>query len=549
MRVALYARYSNDRQNERSIEDQFAVCRRHAAARGWTVVATFSDAAISGAAMANRPGILALLAAAAAGDFDRVLVEDTDRLARDREHDAHIFKRLTFARVIISTLTSDHVTAIESTFKGLMNELYLVNLSQKTSRGMRANAELGLATGSRLYGYRSEPGGVMAIVEAEAEVIRRIFDRYAAGDSAREIAAVLNLEGVPGPRGRQWNASTINGSRQRANGILNTELYAGVKVWNRMDVRKDPVTGARIPVMKPVAEWRRTPAPALRIVAEAAWDQARARKAAEGALRPHQLANRRRPGIFAGLLKCGRCGASYTTYNDGRLTCTGHRERGDAACTNRRVVRRAEIEERVLEGLRTRLLTPEAVAAYVRAYHAAWMAEAAQAVDRRAPLERRKGELHRSIERIVDAVCAGSASPAVLERLQVQEAEKAALEAQIAALDAQAEPRPITLHPGAASRYAAIVASIQANLAEISADPTDDAARALVDAVRALVTRIDIEPLSNARGADIAITLHGDLARFLEPPEQMGTRSRRLMVAGASFTQAPTLAGFVLRVA
>ena len=26
MRVALYARYSNDRQNERSIEDQFAVC-------------------------------------------------------------------------------------------------------------------------------------------------------------------------------------------------------------------------------------------------------------------------------------------------------------------------------------------------------------------------------------------------------------------------------------------------------------------------------------------------------------------------------------------
>ena len=54
MRAALYARYSSERQNERSIEDQLAVCRRHAEGRGWSVVATFSDAAISGAATAVK---------------------------------------------------------------------------------------------------------------------------------------------------------------------------------------------------------------------------------------------------------------------------------------------------------------------------------------------------------------------------------------------------------------------------------------------------------------------------------------------------------------
>ena len=123
MRAALYARYSNDRQNERSIEDQFAVCRRHAEARGWTIVATFSDAAISGSAMANRPGLQTLLAASAGGAFDLVLVEDEDRLARNLEHQANVFNRLKAAGVAIATLASDKIGLLEVGLKGGMAEL------------------------------------------------------------------------------------------------------------------------------------------------------------------------------------------------------------------------------------------------------------------------------------------------------------------------------------------------------------------------------------------------------------------------------------------
>ena len=159
MRTALYARYSSERQNERSIEDQLAVCRRHADSRGWGVTATFSDAAISGSAMANRPGLQDLLASAAAGQFDLVLVEDEDRLARNLEHQANIYNRLKHSGVAIATLGSDKIGILEVGLKGVMAELYLVNLGQKTKRGMRANAEAGLATGSRLYGYLSQPGG------------------------------------------------------------------------------------------------------------------------------------------------------------------------------------------------------------------------------------------------------------------------------------------------------------------------------------------------------------------------------------------------------
>jgi DNA invertase Pin-like site-specific DNA recombinase len=53
MRVAIYARFSSDLQDIRSIADQLALAREHAARQGWHVVAEFTDAAISGASMAK----------------------------------------------------------------------------------------------------------------------------------------------------------------------------------------------------------------------------------------------------------------------------------------------------------------------------------------------------------------------------------------------------------------------------------------------------------------------------------------------------------------
>ena len=528
MRVALYARYSDDRQNERSIADQVEILTRHCAARGWTVSAVFTDAAISGAAMANRPGVLSMLEAVAGGAFDRVLVEDTDRLARDREYDAHIYKRLTWANVILSTLTSDVVTPMESTFKGLINEDFLRGLSQKTKRGMHSNAEKGLATGSRLYGYRSAPGGETGIVAEEAEVIRRIFRTYAAGDTARDIATALNREAVPGPRGGAWNASTINGTRQRANGILNTDLYAGVKVWNRMDVRKHPVTGKRTPLIRPREAWRTVAVPHLRIVPEDLWETVRARKAADGTFRPHQLANRRKPGVFSGLLKCGACGAGYTVYRRGMLICAAYREKGEAVCDNRREVKRAELEGRILEGLKSRLLAPEAVAAYVRAYHAAWTEAASRRVSRRAGIERRIAELKRTECRYVDAVEQGRASQAMYDRAIAAETERAGLEAELAD---QGAPETIALHPEAPRAYAALVERLQAHLAEMSADPADPDARPVIDAVRGLVLKIDVGPGLDESGR-IALTLHGELSRFLQSPGTSPDPWRSQVVAG-----------------
>jgi site-specific DNA recombinase len=57
MRAAIYARFSSENQSASSIADQIEVCSRYIAKAGWTAVATYPDAAMSGASR-FRPGLI-----------------------------------------------------------------------------------------------------------------------------------------------------------------------------------------------------------------------------------------------------------------------------------------------------------------------------------------------------------------------------------------------------------------------------------------------------------------------------------------------------------
>ena len=98
LRVALYARYSSDQQREASIEDQLRLCRIYAEKQGWVVAESYYDRAVSGASLI-RTGIQALLADALRDRFQVVLAEALDRISRDQEDVADVFKRMAFAGV------------------------------------------------------------------------------------------------------------------------------------------------------------------------------------------------------------------------------------------------------------------------------------------------------------------------------------------------------------------------------------------------------------------------------------------------------------------
>src|SRR5262245_41468882 len=119
-RAVIYARFSTDHQDKRSIEDQVALCRDYARREGLDVVEVFDDRARSGSSILNRDGLLALMDGAKVNSFDVVVVEALDRLSRDMEDLAGIHKRLTHRGIEIRAVHEGKVNTVLVGLRGLV---------------------------------------------------------------------------------------------------------------------------------------------------------------------------------------------------------------------------------------------------------------------------------------------------------------------------------------------------------------------------------------------------------------------------------------------
>jgi site-specific DNA recombinase len=233
LRVAVYARYSNDIQSEVSIDDQLRVCRQKIAQEGWQLKEIYRDAVLSGAS-SFRPGYQAMLADAKKGDFDIVLAEALDRLSRDQQDIAGLHKNLKFARVKIVTLSEGEISELHVGLNGTMNALFLKDLAAKTHRGLRGRVAAGKSAGGLCYGYKAvrqtnaqgEPlRGDRVVDEDEALIINRIFRMFGEGHSPVAIAKALNAEALSGPAGTAWRDTTIRGHAARHRHPKERTLY------------------------------------------------------------------------------------------------------------------------------------------------------------------------------------------------------------------------------------------------------------------------------------------------------------------------------------
>jgi hypothetical protein len=213
--------------------------------------------------------------------------------------------------------------------------------------------------------------GEREIDPAEAAIVERIFREYVAGVAPKAIARRLNRDGVAGPFGGTWSPSTIHGNSKRGTGILNNELYVGRLIWNRLRYVKNPDTGKRISRLNPQAEWITKEIPSLRMVSDERWNAAKERQNAtrRTITRAGNIGFARRPQyLFSGLSKCGVCGAGFIMAGRNRLACFGAREKG--TCGNRLIIRRDEVEARVLKALQEKLLRQDLFRGVLRRVHA-----------------------------------------------------------------------------------------------------------------------------------------------------------------------------------
>lgn len=508
-RAAIYARFSTELQNERSIEDQIALCRATAHREGLSVVAEFEDRARSGASIIGRDGLARLLRDAEARAFDVLIVEALDRLSRDMADLAGIHRRLSFLGIEIQAAHEGVADTAMIGLRGLVGQLFREDGAKKVRRGMAGVVRDGRYAGGRAYGYRPTPGepGRLRIDPQEAAVVRRIFEEYAAGRTPRDIAHDLNRDGVPAPRGAVWNASTINGNRERTNGIIQNPIYGGEIVWNRIRMVKDPTTGRRVARPNSESEWQRREAPELRLVPEETLATALARKTQRAVRKEPPGPRRYARSVLSGLLKCAACGSGMSKHDNSagrpRIRCSRATESG--SCANRRSYYLDRIEAGVIEALRQELDQPELLAEFVRAYHEEQRRLSGQQAHGRAKAEMRLGEVRRQLDRLVDAIAAGGAAfDAVRGKMEALEQERRAIEARLA--EAAGTAAPVTLHPQAVTRF-------RQALAELAGAVQSDRPLAH-EAFRELVDRIIVHPAPS--GEEPKVEIVGKLAALLE---------------------------------
>jgi DNA invertase Pin-like site-specific DNA recombinase len=331
-RVALYARFSTDLQRQTSIGDQLVAARQRAAREGWPVVIERADEGVSGSVpVAMRAGGKALLADALARRFEVLIVEGLDRLSRDMGEQDQIVKRLEYRGIRLIGTSDGYDTLAKGrkvmrVARGLVNELYLDDLRDKTHRGLAGQFARGLSAGGRSFGYGTEDAGPqggrrVVIDEAEAAHVRWIFEQAAAGSSLRAIAHQLNARGIASPRGGTWAVSALFGSASRGLGLLNNEIYIGRVIWNRRQWVKDPETGSRRYIERPRSEWQEREAPELRIVSAELWERVHGRDRRGPAVGTGRRRGAVAKTLFGGLLTCQACGGPMIAINRQRYGC------------------------------------------------------------------------------------------------------------------------------------------------------------------------------------------------------------------------------------
>ena len=367
--AAIYARYSSDLQREASIEDQNRICRERAAREGWSVYKCYSDRGISGASLI-RPGIQKLLQDAQAGQFEIVVTESLDRLSRDQEDIAHIYKRIRFAGGRIVTLSEGEINELHIGLKGTMGALYLKDLADKTRRGLRGRVEAGKSGGGNSYGYDVVRGigpdgqkltGERKINAQQAAIVRRIFEDYAAGVSPQAIAKSLNAEGVPGPSGRTGGRAPFTATAIAAPASSTTNsMSAGWSGTGCATSRtRKPESASPGSIRTPDGScrmWRRCGSSIRHL-----WERVKARQGALEAGRgtgevPGYWDRRRPHYLFTGLMRCGGCGGGIVNFNKAYIGCANARNKG--TCDNKATMRREALETAVLDGLQHRLMDP-----------------------------------------------------------------------------------------------------------------------------------------------------------------------------------------------
>ena len=354
--VGIYGRLSKEDGNSSestSIENQKQILTDYVEKKGWNLVDCYMDDGWSGTNF-DRPEFKRMIADAERGRINCIITKDLSRLGRNHLEVGRYLEEHFRKHNIRYIALNDGVDTIEEegdgndfvAFRNIFNEWYPRDVSKKTRQAKRNGALQGNFMGSQApYGFDKSPEDKHKLIidEEAAEIVRRMFNDFANGDSARMIAEQFNQEHIDSPRfyryaktGRQnpltgernvWGSTTISQ-------LLRNQVYIGNMVQGkRENVSFKSKQRRQVDPSKWIIK-ENTHEP---IIERKVWDKVQERLGTNTRTRRTKSNTQ---GLFSGLIKCVDCG-SRLAYNvkrqhgseQGVYRCSRYNNNGKEACS------------------------------------------------------------------------------------------------------------------------------------------------------------------------------------------------------------------------
>ena len=231
-RVCAYCRVSTDMDTQAlSYELQVQNYTEYISSNpDWEFAGIYADRGISGTSLKHRDDFKRMIADCEAGKIDLIVTKAVTRFARN------VVDTITTVRMLKSLnppvgvfFETERINTLDSTsetYLGLIS-LFAQGESESKSESLKWSYIRRWKRGTGIYptwnllGYEVNEEGRWIIVDAEAELIRIIFDMYLNGHSSPQIANILTRSGVPTATNKEiWTGGAVLG-------ILRNEKYCG----------------------------------------------------------------------------------------------------------------------------------------------------------------------------------------------------------------------------------------------------------------------------------------------------------------------------------
>ncbi len=365
--AACYCRLSKDDEQDGtsvSIETQKRVLEDYCKANNFTVYNYYCDDGFTGTNF-DRPSFKKMMSDIDEGIVNAVIVKDLSRFGRNYievgKYVEEIFPDMGIRFIAIGDDVDTNKDNLDLDLmipmKNIFNQYYPADCSRKTRQAFVTKAKRGEFIGSQApYGYKksAEDKHILVIDEETAPTVKWIFEMAAyQGYGYNKIARVLTERKIITPAAYQakrsgrsyekdpyeWNLGTV--FKMMENTAYLGHLTSGKR-------RKISFKSKRIKKM-PQEKWIVNENMHEPLISEKLWEDAHIRLASRKRTSKSGFVN-----IFAGLLKCDKCGYALGIANangkDNYYICNTYKKKGKDRCSSH-YIRYDELYDKVLKDI------------------------------------------------------------------------------------------------------------------------------------------------------------------------------------------------------